>query len=118
MLSLPNKSQLWLTLSFGLLNSSLIEKGKQGNTSACKRVLIEFDQQYETLVDYFAVIGIDHFQLISLIDELSKGSHTKGNDAALQRNSYMDAAAFRGNFKVSQGRYRILEPTVLASFPK
>ena len=83
-----------------------------------KKALTDFDSQQDTLVDFFAVIGIDHHQLIKVIDELSQGSNKQGNDMALQRTSTMEGSAFKRNFVASQGVYRILEPSVLASFPK
>ena len=33
-----------------------------------KRNLAEFDQKYDTLIDYFAIIGFDNTQLLDLIE--------------------------------------------------
>ena len=33
-----------------------------------KRNLTEFDQKYDTLIDYFAIIGFDNTQLLDLIE--------------------------------------------------
>ena len=33
-----------------------------------KRNLTEFDQKFDTLIDYFAIIGFDNTQLLDLIE--------------------------------------------------
>ena len=76
--------------------------------------LSKFDDIHQTLIDYFVIIGAGHDQLLKLIQDLMSDVNTKGSDYQIARNSsYIDS-----NYNESRGRYRVLNPRVLARFPK